>query len=317
MSTLTDSDTARRELTLERTVRAPRDLVFAAYTSAEHITKWWGPDGFTTVVETMDVRPGGEWRFLMIGPDGTEYTNLVVYRRVEPPELLAFRHSDGDGANGFDVTITFTEAPGGTHVRQVSRFDSVEARQAVEEFGAVELGQQTMRKLSEYVEDELSAAFRLERVVAAPRALVFRAWTEPEHLARWWGPAAMAIAVRSFDLRPGGLFVYSMTAPDGSESFGRWLFEEITPPERIVWRNAFADAHGNAIPAPFDPAFPVEILCTVSFSEDGAGTRLNLFGRPAGRSDTEREAYRALHDSMRQGFGATFDQLDAYLARLR
>ena len=74
----------------------------------------------------------------------------------------------------------------------------------------------------------------ITRMLDAPRELVFKAWTEAEHLAKWWGPAGMGLRVISHDPRPGGIFHYAMVAENGSEMFGRMAYREITPPERLV-----------------------------------------------------------------------------------
>lgn len=65
-------------------VRAPRELVFRAFTELEHVRHWWGPFGFTNAIEEMHVAPGGEWRFEMRGPDGTVYPNLIRFEIVAP-----------------------------------------------------------------------------------------------------------------------------------------------------------------------------------------------------------------------------------------
>ena len=70
---------AEREISITRLFDAPRELVFEAWTDPEQVVQWWGPHGFTTTIHEMDVRPGGVWRFIMHGPDGTDYDNRVVF----------------------------------------------------------------------------------------------------------------------------------------------------------------------------------------------------------------------------------------------
>lgn len=72
-------DTADREIVITRVFDAPREQVFDAWTDSEHVSQWWGPNGFTTTTHEMDVRPGGVWRFIMHGPDGVDYKNRIVY----------------------------------------------------------------------------------------------------------------------------------------------------------------------------------------------------------------------------------------------
>ena len=147
------TDTADREIVMTRVFAAPRELVFDAYTDPEHIAKWWGPNGFSTTVHEMDVRPGGVWRFIMHGPDGRDWTNRVVYREVVRPERLEFEHGSDidDDPRRFQVTITFTEEEGGTRLTQRSVFRTTEQRAFVIGFGAVELGQQTLERFAAHL----------------------------------------------------------------------------------------------------------------------------------------------------------------------
>ncbi|MDF5713636.1 MAG: SRPBCC domain-containing protein [Rhizonema sp. NSF051] len=77
-----------REIVITRIFNAPRELVFKVWTEEKHIEQWWGPKGFTTTVSEMDFRPGGTWRFVMHGPDGTEYPVSGVFREIVPPERI-------------------------------------------------------------------------------------------------------------------------------------------------------------------------------------------------------------------------------------
>ena len=140
-------------IVITRTVDAPRDLVWKVWTDPAHIARWWGPNGFTNTIHAMDVRPGGTWRYIMHGPDGTDYPNEIVYREVVKPARLVYDHSgaeEGD-MHSFRATVTFTERDGKTEIRMTSVFPSVEARDAVMKFGAVEGGCQTLDRLAAYL----------------------------------------------------------------------------------------------------------------------------------------------------------------------
>jgi uncharacterized protein YndB with AHSA1/START domain len=147
------SSTADREIAMSRTFAAPRELVWKAWTEREHVERWWGPRGFTTTVLEMDVRVGGRWRFIMHGPDGTDYPNRIVYHKVEKPGRLECVHGSDqdDDPMAFDVTVTFEEEGGRTTVTNRIVFRTPEQREAKVKFGAVELGKQTLEKLEEYV----------------------------------------------------------------------------------------------------------------------------------------------------------------------
>lgn len=146
------TDTANREIAITRLLNAPRELVFKAWTEPQHIAQWWGPRGFTNTIHEMDVRPGGVWRFVMHGPDGTDYKNKIVFIEVVKPERLVYLHGDDEeGPAQFHVTTTFTEQGGKTLVTMRMLFTSVEECEKVKSFGAVEGGKQTLERLEEHL----------------------------------------------------------------------------------------------------------------------------------------------------------------------
>ena len=144
--------TTEREIVLTRLFDAPRERVFEAWTDREQVAKWWGPNGFTTTIREMDVRPGGVWRFVMHGPDGVDYDNRTTYREVIPPERLVYKYEDEAEAPGFEATVTFEDRNGKTLVTMRSLFPSAEARDyVVREIGAIEGGNQTLARLGEFL----------------------------------------------------------------------------------------------------------------------------------------------------------------------
>jgi len=157
--------------------------------------------------------------------------------------------------------------------------------------------------------------FTLSRVFDAPRELVFKAWSEEEHLARWWGPVGCVIRIRGLDFRPGGVFHYSMTTPDGQEMWGKFVYREIVEPERIVFVNSFADGSANTVRAPFSADWPLDTLSTLTFEAQGGKTKLTLHGVPLTTSEAERRMFEGMFDSMNQGWNGTLDQLADHLAQ--
>jgi uncharacterized protein YndB with AHSA1/START domain len=156
----------------------------------------------------------------------------------------------------------------------------------------------------------------ITRTFDAPRELVFKAWTDPEHLQHWWGPKGFTFGVAKFDFRPGGIFHYSMRSPDGHEMWGKFVYREIVAPEKIVFVNSFSDEKGNITRAPFSPTWPLEILNTLTLSENDGKTTLTLRGGPINATEEEHRTFEARFESIKQGFGGTFDQLADYLARM-
>jgi len=144
-----------REIVVTRLFDAPRERVFEAWTDPEQVAQWWGPHGFTTTVHEMDVRPGGVWRFVMHGADGTDYENKVVFVEVAKPERLVYNHGGGEEADTeqFHVTVTFAEEEGKTRLALRMVFGSVAERDhMVEEYGALEGANQTLERLAEHLE---------------------------------------------------------------------------------------------------------------------------------------------------------------------
>jgi uncharacterized protein YndB with AHSA1/START domain len=146
--------TPEREIVITRTLDAPRELVFAVWTDPRHVASWWGPDGFTTTIQDMNVTPGGIWRFVMRGPDGRDYNNKIVFIEVVKPERLVYRHSGEDGTEPvqFQTTVTFVERGGKTELTMRGVFESNEARdKVIKTYGALEGGKQTMGRLADYL----------------------------------------------------------------------------------------------------------------------------------------------------------------------
>jgi uncharacterized protein YndB with AHSA1/START domain len=455
------NETAGREIVISRMFDAPRELVFDTWTDPAHVGAWWGPEGFTTTTHAIDVRPGGVWRFVMHGPDGTDFDNVVLYREIVRPERLSYQQGVHE-PDGFDVTVTFEEAGGGTRLTLRMLFPTAAARNfVVEKYGAIEGGHQTLSRLAEQVaarnvrvritrlfdaprelvfrawtdreqigrwwgphhftnevrtfdpraggameidmigpdgtvyqgggtflevveperlvfrstaldpdgnivlEDQTTVTFEavdgrtrmtldaqvvhvrgvglhyirgmeegwaqsLERlgvavdpntfVIArtfdAPRELVFRAWTEREHLVQWFGPKGFEMFACSVDLRPGGLMHYGLRAANGMEMWGRWEFREIVPPRQLVYVSSFSDPEGAITRAPFlDGRFPLEVFSSVIFEESDGQTTVTIYGVPLNATADERTAFAGMHPSMQQGWGGTFDQLADYLTR--
>src|SRR3989442_4116458 len=104
--------TADREIVISRVIDAPRELVFEAFTEVRHLSRWWGPEGFTTTTRSFEFRVGGEWDFVLHGPDGTDYSEWISWTEITPPERIALLHGESRGdPNAFESVGTFE--PGG------------------------------------------------------------------------------------------------------------------------------------------------------------------------------------------------------------
>ena len=149
------TSTADREISATRLIDAPRSLVFQMFTDRDHIGNWWGPHGFRTTTYEMDVRPGGVWRFVMHGPDGTDYQNKIVYVEITPPERLVYDHVSGPH---FQTTVLFEEEEGKTRLSMRMLFETAKLRdQVIREFGAADGLVQTLSRLAEQAESAAAA----------------------------------------------------------------------------------------------------------------------------------------------------------------
>jgi uncharacterized protein YndB with AHSA1/START domain len=150
----------------------------------------------------------------------------------------------------------------------------------------------------------------ITRVFEAPRELVWKAWTEPERCKRWWGPKGFTAPVCRIDLRVGGAYLNCMRSPEGQDYWSTGVYLEIAPPERLVCTDCFADEKGNVVPAThygMSADFPLEMLVTVTFEEEGGKTKLTL--KHAGLSSGKDL------DDCREGWSQSLDKLAEALAK--
>jgi uncharacterized protein YndB with AHSA1/START domain len=142
---------AERTLLLERTIRAPRPLVWGAWLDPKSLPEWWGPDGFTCRTTRIDLRQGGDWVFDMIGPDGTVFPNHHRYVEIRPEERLAYTLLRGEnGPKHADAWASFEEVGDATKVTLGMVMSTAADYRTAKGFGAIELGQQTLGKLERF-----------------------------------------------------------------------------------------------------------------------------------------------------------------------
>lgn len=153
-------------------------------------------------------------------------------------------------------------------------------------------------------------ALVITRVFDAPREIVFKAWSEPERLMRWWGPKGFTTPVCKIDFRVGGRFLNCMRSPEGQDIWSTGVYEEIVAPERIVCTDSFADEKGNVVPAShygMTGEIPIEMRISVTFEDLGGKTKMTLrhAGLPAGEH----------FSGANEGWNQFFDKLAEELAK--
>jgi uncharacterized protein YndB with AHSA1/START domain len=290
---------ASRQIEVRRSYEAPRDVVFAMWTEADHLAQWWGPDGFAAPRVESDPRPGGALVIQMVG-QGMDQTMRAVYREVVAPERLVV-DSMVPGPGGAPVletshTVTFTELGGRTEVTVVAQAAVfMEAARAALE-GMLAGWRQSLQCLDDVVTGAADRQIVLQRLIDGSPQEVFPYWVEQAHLERWWGPDGFTVSVHSLDPGPGGLWAFTMRGPDGTEYPNTVRFDEIVEGERIVY------THGE--PTDADPPW----TGVVTFDEMGGKTVLSmrLVFASADARDLVVEKYRAV-----EGGNQTLERLAA------
>jgi len=160
-----------------------------------------------------------------------------------------------------------------------------------------------------------SKDFVISRVFDAPRDLMWKAFTEPEHMRQWWGPKGFKVIASKMDLRVGGTYHYGLESPDGKPMWGKFVYREITPPERLVFISSFSDENAGVTRHPMAPNWPLEMLSTFTFEEQPGGkTKFTVRWTPYNATEEETKVFEAGRDGMTQGWSGTMEQLAAYLA---
>jgi uncharacterized protein YndB with AHSA1/START domain len=120
--------------------------------------------------------------------------------------------------------------------------------------------------------------------------------------------------VKTLDLKPGGLFHYRMQSPQGQEMWGRMVFREIVPKERLVFINSFSDPEGGLTRHPMAPEWPLQMHTTITFAETDGKTTVTVEWLPYEATESECETFDKGRDSMQAGWTGTFEKLEGHLA---
>ncbi|MES1215511.1 MAG: SRPBCC domain-containing protein [Bacteroidota bacterium] len=155
-----ESNTADREIKISRLFNAPIELVWEVWTNPEHIKNWWGPNGFTNTISKMDIQDGGEWDLVMHGPDGTNYKNKSVFRKIIKHKQIIYEHVT---APKFISTIDFESRGETTFINWHMLFETKEQFiQVVKTFKADEGLKQNVEKLDHYLQTQISIRKQLK-----------------------------------------------------------------------------------------------------------------------------------------------------------
>lgn len=153
-------------------------------------------------------------------------------------------------------------------------------------------------------EKKYESELLITRIFSAPRELVWKAWTEPERVMRWWGPKYFTSPICKMDFRVGGSYHFCMQSPEGEDFWSTGVYLETIPLEKIVCTDSFADENGNVVPATYydmEEDFPLELELTITFEDHNGNTKMILrhIGIPEGITQ----------ELTKQGWNESFDKL--------
>jgi len=245
----------KSELLITRIFDVPRELVWKAWTEPERIKKWWGPQYFTAPVIKNDLRVGGTYLSCMRGPDGKDYWSTGVYREIVPNDKLVMTDSFADEkgnvvpasyygmGEGFPlellVTVTFEAV--GKRTKMILRHEGIPEGQMKELTLAGWSGSFDKLAASIVPEDHTriiaepgKAEVIVTRVYDAPQKLVYKAYTEPDLVATWWGSAKYTTKIDKLDAKKGGLWRFVARDEAGKKYAFHGVYHDVVSPERIV-----------------------------------------------------------------------------------
>jgi uncharacterized protein YndB with AHSA1/START domain len=290
------------EIAMTRDFDAPRTLVWEMFTKPEHIRQWWGCKHLEVTVCEVDFRVGGEYRYIGKMPDGNLCPFKGVHHEIVYPEKIVFTEIfDVDMAREHPalITTTFTERDGKTTMHLLARYDSKETRDAVLQSGMESGAAAGYDKIDELIAP--LTRLTITRELAAPRALVWRAWTEPAQFAKWFGPRGFTIPRVELDVRAGGALRYDMRGPNGMTFTAVGTFTDVRAPERLAYLER-SEENGEVV---------FENLNTVTFVERDGKTLLTLEMRIV-RANKLAPKYLA---GASQGWTETLDKLGELVTR--
>jgi uncharacterized protein YndB with AHSA1/START domain len=311
MARTNDIDTGLKPtpLVISRDFAAPRDLVFKAWSSAEHMKRWFSPVGYTVPEAEIDFRPGGICAICMRSPEGQDFWSRGTYIEISPPDRLVFTAGIVVGdARKFTAhtTVTFEEEGAGTRMTVRQEYDIHDEAFLFAVEGATEGWRTTLDKLEQEVarirasqgRSVVHATFSLQRIYDASPAQVFRALSDKAAKARWFeGGDGWTVIEREMDVRPGGRERAKGRWPSGMITTFDAVYFDIVPNQRLVYTY---EMHLD------DRKISVS-LATIELDAAGAGTRLAI---------TEQGAFLDGYDdagSREHGTGLLLDRLGASL----
>lgn len=304
------------EIYLERLYDAPVEAVWDAWVDPAQAAQWWGPRGFTLTTHSKELRVGGQWRYTMHGPDGTDYPNIATYHEIEEHRTLVYDHGATDDTPPlFRVTVFFTPVGKKTLMEMTMSLATAEAATQTRHFIKQAGGESTWDRFAEYLGEKIERKqrFVINRSFDTSIDFMYDLWTKPEHFSRWLPPTGFTMSFMRADLHEGGSSFYMMTNGSSITMYGRAFYLEMKQPHRLVYTQQFCDEHENISRHPMAPTWPETMQTTVEFVAEGDNqTRVTVTWEPVGDfTDAELQAFINERRGMTMGWTGSFDKLEA------
>lgn len=283
----------KQEIIVTRTYSASRERGYKTITDPNLIPQWWGPKNLTTKVEKMELRQGGQWRFIQHDADGNIFAFHGVYHEAKSSELLIYTMEWEAMPGHVLLNIDrFDEHDGMTIWTSRSVFETIEDRDGMLQNGMeggvkeitervnellIKVGMQPRKEEHMEYHEGNGRTISITRIFDAPSERVWKYWTNPEEFMCWWGPKDYYTPYAKFDLRQGGKYLSCLRSPDGKDIWGTGIYKEIIEPNRLVMTDSFSDEHGNVVPASYygmGSDMPMEMELEVTLEDIGGKTKL-------------------------------------------
>jgi uncharacterized protein YndB with AHSA1/START domain len=307
------NDPADRKVVVRRVFDAPAEQVFEAWLNPASVGKWLFATPTGEVVQTqIDARIGG-WFRIVDRRNGEDIEHVGEYLEIDRPRRLVFTFSVPKfSSEATKVTVDLAPLDRGCELTLTHEGvlpDYLERTKAgwgmILDGLARSLEAQRSNSMSESSDRAALNGDReilITRVFNAPRDLVFQVWTDPQHVAQWWGPTGFTTTTHHMEVKPGGVWRHTMHGPDGRDYPNKIIYLEVVRPERLVYKHAGEPE-----------TEPVDFQTIVTFAEEGSQTRVTMqmqFPTGAARDEVIKK-YGAL-----EGATQHFASLAEYLAKL-
>jgi uncharacterized protein YndB with AHSA1/START domain len=311
---------AAPKIIISRVIKAPCKLVFKAWTDPKQMAQWWSPQDVECRSVSADVKIGGAYRIHMVSKKG-DHIAIGKYEQIIPNKRLQFTWEwETYAMPDSRVTVEFedlgkTTRLTFTHAGFPDQEDATDHKKgwtsAIKKFARlieqnkINNGKPGIKSVTAKIkarEDYDGREFTITREFDAPRELVFKAWTDSNQVAQWWGPRGFTNPVCEWDPRPGSAIHVVMRAPNGTDYPMGGEFREIVAPERLVFTSGALDEKGNLL---------FEFLHTVTFIERSGKTKLTIQSRVVKTTAEANKYIGGFEAGMTQSLGRLAEHLAA------